>query len=201
MLGDFHHLQPTPEGQRCLQVYAKACSDHGLRPNTGFAALLSKEYGGPPRRDLDLRPFFVTGKSLAAVLRASAVLFPDIAHMCFADSYLESDEVKAFLPLLSAFPRLESVDLSNNPIGEAAAAALAALVRNAPLCNLDVEGTLLADADLETLRKLVADNKGRSAAQTRVPEGSGHRSQCKELEGKTGLALLAAASGGVIHVA
>jgi len=154
--------QNSEEEEGSLRVYLDSCKRHGCRPNTAVLQMLPKE-GSIKRLDLSLN--FVGRIGLRPILDVISRA-PQLQHVCLADNFLDNTAVSEVLSTLDGHKSLRSLDLSRNPISQAAGKLLASFVRNnANLVGVTLDDTLLSPSLKTGIMRKVERNSALTLEQ------------------------------------
>eukprot|EP01062_Namystynia_karyoxenos_P062381 TRINITY_DN55276_c0_g1_i1.p1 TRINITY_DN55276_c0_g1~~TRINITY_DN55276_c0_g1_i1.p1 ORF type:complete len:328 (+),score=134.06 TRINITY_DN55276_c0_g1_i1:91-984(+) len=150
---------PQWRGIALRAVYEESCSLHGCRVNTDFAERLPDEpVAACTVSSIDLSLNFVGRVGLRPVL-AVARCAPELRHLSLGGNFLDNSAAAEVCAAVDGMPSLRALDLSCNPISQAAGKLLSCLLRNnANICSVNVEGTLISPALKAALQRKAAAN-------------------------------------------
>eukprot|EP00756_Hemistasia_phaeocysticola_P028325 Hpha_TRINITY_DN16169_c1_g8::TRINITY_DN16169_c1_g8_i1::g.4825::m.4825 len=170
--------QPLPRswrGMSARDVYVALCKELKLRVNSNLVGVLPTTPDEFSIESLDLSTNMVGPRGVVPVIEI-ARLSPKLKKVDFRDNYLDNPSVRAISLGLKNHPGLESIDFSRNPISWTAGMAILELVTNNTMIQeVGLEGTLLKEGVMESIRNRIGQNQALQAKQkSKGPNPTNH---------------------------
>eukprot|EP01060_Flectonema_neradi_P002529 TRINITY_DN1158_c0_g1_i1.p1 TRINITY_DN1158_c0_g1~~TRINITY_DN1158_c0_g1_i1.p1 ORF type:complete len:563 (+),score=93.96 TRINITY_DN1158_c0_g1_i1:111-1799(+) len=153
-------------------AYIQKCLSLGVKTNTGLIKSMDNGELGDDTTYLDMTTNYVGGKGLCAVLEMINEGCPNLRKINLRGCSVNNTVITALVDVALTHPKLETIDLSSNPLSYKAGTLILSLVKqNHQIKQIDLEDTKIQEGILRQINTQLELNKKGKMKDYFAPRG------------------------------